>query len=151
VLDRFAKKVQSEARELLCRMPYADTRAECERLKDEFKRRYGGKDYPKAASTLENDWERMVTFYDFPKEHWVHLRTTNVVESPFATVRLRTTAAKRFRNVTNATALIWKVLTVAEKRFRRLKGSHLLPDVYNRVPFKDGKRLHPSYETRLAA
>jgi transposase-like protein len=57
-----------------------------------------------------NDWERLVTFYQFPREHWPHLRTSNVVESPFATVRLRTTAAKRFKRVENATALIWKLL-----------------------------------------
>ncbi len=59
---------------------------------------------------LADDWERLVTFYQFPREHWPHLRTTNVVESPFATVRLRTTAAKRFKKVENATALIWKML-----------------------------------------
>ena len=93
----------------------------------------------------------MVTFYEFPKEHWVHLRTTNVVESPFASVRLRTTAARRFRKVANATALIWKVLTVAEKRFRRLKASHLLPEVYKGVEFKDGERLTIAHERRLAA
>ena len=80
----------------------------CER---EFTTRYR-KLAPKAVERLADDWERLVTFYQFPREHWPHLRTTNVVESPFATVRLRTTAAKRFKKVENATALIWK--TVAE-------------------------------------
>ena len=64
--------------------------------------------YPKAVDVLEDDWERMVAFYDFPEDHWKHLRTTNVVESPFAALRLRTTAAKRFKRVESATALIWK-------------------------------------------
>ena len=150
VLDRLPKTVQAEAREHLCGIPYAETRAECERLRDRFKKLFGT-DYPKATEILENDWDRMVTFYEFPKEHWVHLRTTNVVESPFASVRLRTTAARRFRNVTNATALIWKVLTVAEKRFRRLKASHLLAEVYKGVEFKDGERLTIAHERRLAA
>ena len=72
--------------------------------------------YPKAVDVLEDDWERMVAFYDFPEDHWKHLRTTNVVESLFAALRLRTTAAKRFKRVESATALIWKLLLVAEKR-----------------------------------
>jgi putative transposase len=55
---------------------------------------------------LANDWEQLVTFYHFPSGHWLHLRTSNVVESPFASVRLRTTAAKRFKKVENATAVI---------------------------------------------
>ena len=81
--------------------------------------------------TLERDWDRMVTFYDFPKEHWKHLRTTNVVESPFASVRLRTNAVRRFKKVRNATALIWRTLKVAESRFRKLTAPHLLQQVYD--------------------
>ena len=80
-------------------------------------------------------------FYDFPEEHWKHLRTTNVVESPFASVRLRTSAAKRFKNVESATALIWKLLTVAEKRFRKLDAPHLLRDVFDGRKFEDGNPL----------
>ena len=63
-------------------MPYAESRAECERLRDQFVRRHGRLN-AKAAETLCRDWERMVTFYSFPKDHWTHLRTTNPVESPF--------------------------------------------------------------------
>ena len=95
--------------------------------------------YPKAVKVLEDDWDRMVAFYDFPEAHWKHLRTTNVVESPFASVRLRTSAAKRFKRVESATALIWKLLTVAEKRFRKLNAPHLLSDVYEGRKFEDGK------------
>ncbi len=65
--------------------------------KRQFATRYG-RAYPKAVEVLERDWDRMVTFYRFPREHWKHLRTTNVVESPFAAVRLRTDAAKRISN-----------------------------------------------------
>ena len=72
----------------------------------------------------------MVTFYDFPKEHWGHLRTTNPVESPFAALRLRTDAAKRYKRVDRAIAVIWKMLMVAEQRFRRLKAPELIEDVY---------------------
>lgn len=67
----------------------------------------------------------MVTFYDFPDKHWSHLRTTNVVESPLAVLRLRTDAAKRFKRVDRATAVIWKKLMVAESKFRRLKAPEL--------------------------
>ena len=95
--------------------------------------------YPKAVDVLEDDWERMVAFYDFPEDHWKHLRTTNVVESPFAALRLRTTAEKRFKRVESATALIWKLLLVAEKRVRRLDAPHLLKDVFEGRKFEDGK------------
>lgn len=109
VLDSLPKRIRSEAGEYLKRIPYADTLEECVKLRDAFIERYR-KDYPKAAEKLLVDWDRMVTFYSFPKEHWVHLRTTNVVESPFGSVRLRTDAAKRFKKVQNATAMIWKLL-----------------------------------------
>ena len=95
--------------------------------------------YPKAVDVLEDDWERMVGVLRLPEDHWKHLRTTNVVESPFAAVRLRTTAAKRFKRVESATALIWKLLLVAEKRFRRLDAPHLLKDVFEGRKFEDGK------------
>jgi transposase-like protein len=141
VLDCFPKRIRSEAGEYLKRIPYAETLSECERLRDAFVDRYQ-KDYPKAVEKLMSDWERMVTFYSFPKEHWVHIRTTNVVESPFSSVRLRTDAAKRFKKVQNATTMIWKLLQVAEKNFRTLKGYWLLSDVYKGKMFVDGVTKH---------
>ncbi|MBF0467193.1 MAG: IS256 family transposase, partial [Nitrospirae bacterium] len=140
VLDQFPKRLRSEAAELLCEMPYAPTKAECETMKAQFTKRFVN-DYQKAVETLDRDWERMVTFYMFPKEHWTHIRTTNVVESPFSTVRLRTDAARRMRKVANATALIWKVLLVVEKRFRKLNAPHILRDVYEGVKFVDGEKV----------
>src|SRR5205085_5655326 len=137
VLDALPKKHQAAAHTLLCAMPYAETQAACEALRAEFTARYR-KLAPKAVERLADDWERLVTFYQFPREHWVHLRTSNLVESPFATVRLRTTAAKRFKKVENATALIWKILQVAESTFRRLKGAESLPAVYAGAQYKDG-------------
>ena len=137
VLDCFPKRIRAEAAEQLTRIPYAETLAECERLRNAFVERYK-KDYPKATEKLISDWDRMVTFYSFPKKHWPHIRTTNVVESPFSSVRLRTDAAKRFKKVQNATAMIWKLLQLAEKSFRTLKGSWLLPDVYKGKTFVDG-------------
>lgn len=138
VLDRLPKREQTEAKELLRAVVYAPSRAAALKAREAFKKRYGPW-YPKAVASLEEDWDRMVTFYDFPEEHWKHLRTTNVVESPFASVRLRTSAAKRFKKVDSATALIWKLLTVAEKRFRKLDAPHLLRDVFDGRRFEDGK------------
>jgi len=137
ILDCLPKRIRSEAGEYLKRIPYAETLTECVRLRDTFINRYR-KDYPKAVEKLLTDWDRMVTFYSFPKEHWVHIRTTNVVESPFSSVRLRTNAAKRFKKVQSATAMIWKLLQVAEKNLRALKGYWLLPDVYKGKTFVDG-------------
>jgi transposase-like protein len=140
VLDTLPKKLQGPARELLTKIPYAETRGEAERLKQAFQAWATKKGVPAAGRRLEEDWERLVTFYAFPAEHWKHLRTTNVVESPFAAVRLRTTAAKRFKEVENATAVIWKTLLVAEQSFRRLDSPELLPEVAEGVVYVDGIR-----------
>lgn len=129
VLDQLPLKLQTMAREQLCAIPYAETRGEAESLRDEFAKTWR-RTHPKAVEILKKDWDRMVAFYDFPKEHWKHLRTSNVVESPFASVRLRTDAAKRFKKVANATALIWRLLRVAESRFRKLNAPHLVAQVY---------------------
>jgi putative transposase len=140
VLDTLPKKLQAEARDLLTKIPYAETRAEAERRKRGFQAWATQKGVAAAGRRLEEDWERLVTFYAFPKEHWKHLRTTNVVESPFAAVRLRTAAAKRFKKVENATAVIWKTLLVAEQRFRRLDAPECLPEVAEGVVYVDGVR-----------
>jgi len=140
VLDALPKKLQEEGKTLLKQMPYEETQDKCEKKRDQFILRYK-KDYPKAAEKLMNDWARMVAFYNFPKEHWRHIRTSNVVESPFATVRLRTTAAKRYKKVESATAMIWKLLLVAEKSFRKINSPELLPAVYEGKKFIDGVQV----------
>ena len=99
-----------------------------------------------AAETLQRDWDRMVTFFQFPKEHWQHLRTTNPVESPFAALRLRTDAAKRYKRVDRATAVIWRMLMVAETRFRRLKSPELMRDVYLGAKYVDGVTIEDIVE-----
>jgi len=92
-----------------------------------------------------------VTFYRFPKDHWIHLRTTNPVESPFSAVRLRTDAARRYKKVANAEAMIWKILMIAEKKFRRLNSPKLLAAVYDRQPFEDGMPVNEIILKRRAA
>jgi putative transposase len=140
VVDQLPPKQRGAARELLCRIPYARTRTAAEKLRDGFGKAYR-RTHPRAVEILEKDWERMVAFYDFPREHWKHLRTTNVIESPFALVRLRTDASKRFRKTENATALIWRLLLIAEKHFRKLHSAHLAAEVYRGVQYVDGVRV----------
>lgn len=140
VLNALPRKAQPQAAEGLKAMPYADTQAECERQREAFVRRYRKTD-PKAVDTLLRDWDRMVTFYAFPKEHWIHLRTTNIVESPFSAVRLRTDASRRYKRVEGAQAIIWKMLQIAEQAWRKLNAPELLPLVASGTPFKDGKMI----------
>ena len=150
VLAALPTKHQVPASSLLRAMPYAESQAACAALRDQFTARSHAL-APKAVERLQADWERLVTFYQFPQEHWVHLRTTTIVESPFATVRLRTTAAKRFKKVENARAVIWKLLQVAEASFRRLKGAELLPAVYAGAQYVDGVRRSTRPQQKMAA
>ena len=138
VLDKLPQKAQPRAKIMLRALAYAGTREEAERLKRIFQSWCQTQGYTAAAQLLDQDWDRMVTFYRFPKDHWIHLRTTNVVESPFAALRLRTDAAKRFKKVENATAVLFKMLLIAEKRFRRLNAPELLQEVYLGVKFVNG-------------
>ena len=130
VLDKLPKKVKLKAKRQLQDIVYSESQQEAEEKRDLFIHWCQREGYHRASETLIRDWERMVTFYRFPKEHWKHLRTTNVVESLFAALRLRTDAAKRYRKVENATAVIWKMLMLAEQRFRRLDAPEKIKLVY---------------------
>ena len=149
VRQRLPRRQWEEARRVLSTIPYAPTRAEADHRRDQFAKRFAV--YADAVQTLSRDWERMTSFYDFPEDHWIHLRTTNIVESPFASVRLRTDAAKRFKRVPNATALIWKMLLVVEKRFHRLQAEHRLVDVLNGRRFIDGHIVTERMQVEVAA
>jgi transposase-like protein len=140
VLDRIPTKRQPEAKAILRKIPYAETLEKARSLKGQFQRWCREKGLLEAARILDRDWEDLVSFYSFPKEHWQHIRTTNVIESPFAALRLRTDAAKRFKKVENATAVIWKMLLVAESKFRRLNSPELVKEVYLGVRFVNGER-----------
>ncbi len=150
VLDAMPKRIRAEATQYLTKIPYAETRQKCRILRDAFAARYG-KAYPKAVEKLLSDWDRMVSFYSYPKDHWVHIRTTNVVESPFSSARLRTNAAKRFKKIENATAMLWKLLQVAEKNFRALNSPWLLRDVYSGKQFVDGEMVTVNNEAKRKA
>ena len=140
VLDKLPRPRPAEARSLLTKIPYAATREEAERQKQAFQTWCTKPGHAEVGRALDRDWDRLMTFYQFPREHWKHLRTSNPVESPFAAVRLRTAAAKRFKKVENATAVIWKTLLIAEKTFRRLDAPELLADVASGVVYVNGVR-----------
>ena len=150
ILDKIGKKEQAKASCLLTAIPYAQSREDAQELKKKFQQWCEERALDTAARLIDVDWERMVAFYSFPKEHWKHLRTTNPVESPFAAVRLRTTAAKRYKKVENATAVIWKTLMIAEKQFRRLDAPELLADVAEGVNYVNGVKIREA-EKEIAA
>jgi transposase-like protein len=147
ILDTLPQRLQPEAKSRLVKIPVAETQAEAERQKRVFQTWCTKKGVAAVGEGLDRDWARMVAFYQFPKDHWKHLRTTNPIESPFAAVRLRTTAAKRFKKVANATAVIWKTLLIAEQTFRKLNAPELLPEVAEGVEYVDGVRVRPSKPT----
>lgn len=149
ILDRVQKKDCDLASSMLKKIPYADTLKLADKLKLEFQTWARQKGYVEAAALLDVDWDRMTCFYQFPKAHWKHLRTTNPIESVFSSVRLRTDAAKRFKKVDNASTLIWKVLLLAEKSFHKLNSPKLLKDVFNNITFIDGLPISGNSSTNL--
>jgi len=148
VLDKLPKRLQGRAKQALHEIMDAETKADAERAADEFEAEYAAK-YPKAVASLRRDFEKLLTFFDFPAEHWKHLRTTNVVESPFSTVRLRTRVTKGAGSRTKAITMAFKLLDMAEKRWRRINGPEQLPLVAHGVKYRDGIQIE-SKEDRAA-
>ncbi len=141
VQDKLPKRLQADARQRLRAMMEAATQADCERLRDQYvaELRAGGQG--PAADTVLRDWEDFVTFYRFPKEHWVHLRTSNPLESVFAGVRLRTDATKRMRSRDATLYLIFKLVQRLGERWRVLNGgATLMALVLEGAVFIDGVR-----------
>jgi transposase-like protein len=140
VLNKLPKGLQPRAKQHLQEIWMAETRAAAEKAFDFFLEAYGPK-YDKAAACLEKDRDVLLTFYDFPAEHWKHLRSTNPVESTFATVRHRTTKTKGCLSRKTAMTMVFKLCQSASKKWRRLDGSHQLAEIIKGVKFKDGEKL----------
>jgi putative transposase len=152
VLDRVAKKGQGTAQVWLRQMMYAETREKAGGLKGKFSAWCEKRGWGSAAAVLAEDWERLVAYYDYPQAHWVHLRTSNPVESPFASARRRTSAAKRFKKTENATAMLWKLLMVAESRFRKVHAPELMAKVAAGTRYDNGRPQRVGeVEQRIAA
>ena len=140
VLNKLPKSVQPRAKQHLQDIWMAETKREAEKAFDFFLEAYGAK-YDKAAACLAKDRDVLITFYDFPAEHWKHIRTTNPIESTFATVRLRTTKTKGCLSRMTALTMVFKLCQSASKKWRRLDGSHQLVEIIRGVKFKDGEKL----------
>jgi putative transposase len=140
VLDCLPKRLQSKAKELLHEIVEAPTRKDAGEALEIFREEYGAK-YPKALAKLDKDWSALTAFYDYPAEHWRHLRTTNPIESSFATVKLRTRVTKGAGSKAAALAMAYKLLITAQERWRRFNGHELIADVLDGAKFKDGVKV----------
>jgi len=140
VLDKLPRGQQVSAKSMLHEIWMAATKAEALKAMDKFAATYQAK-YPKAVECLLKDKEELLAFYDFPAEHWQHLRTSNPIESTFATVRLRTSKTKGAGSRTACLAMAFKLVESAQNHWRKLNGSTLLPAVVAGVIFRDGEKL----------
>lgn len=137
ILNKLPKSVQPRAKSSLHEIWQAETRHQAHAAFDAFLEAYEAK-YPKAVDCLEKDREELLAFYDFPAEHWIHLRTTNPIESTFSTVKLRTRKTKGAGSRLACLAMVFKLTQSAEKKWRALNGAKLVPDVIQGVRFIDG-------------
>jgi|TARA_Y100000031_G_scaffold614_1_gene889 transposase-like protein len=137
VLDKLPKRLKPKAKRALREIMHADTRAQAVEGIERFEEDYGAK-YPKAVASLRRDEDKLLTYFDFPAEHWVNLRTTNVIESPLATVSLRQRVTKGAGSRTKGLMMAFKLLDMAQQRWRRINAPNLLPLVRAGVKFIDG-------------
>jgi transposase-like protein len=149
VLNYLPKTAQPKAKKAMQEIWMAETRESAMAAFDLFVKTFEPK-YPKAVSCLTKDREALLTFYDLPAEHWVHLRTTNPIESTFATIRHRTKRVKGAFSAHTLMAMMFKLAIAAEQSFRRIKGFHWMADVIHGVPFKDGIRQEIQDQPRRA-
>jgi len=137
VLDKLPKSIQPRAKDNLHQIWMSETKEGAEKAFDHFIESYEAK-YPKAAECLAKDRDALLTFYDFPAEHWTHLRTTNPIESMFATVRLRTLKTRGMLTRDTMLTMVFKLSLSAQKRWRRLNRPERLGDLIEGIKFVDG-------------
>ena len=137
ILNRLPKTAQPKAKDRIHQIWMAETKENAEKAFDNFIETYEAK-YPKATDCLKKDKESLLAFYDFPAQHWVHLRTTNPIESTFSTVRLRTKKARGCFSRTTALTMAFQLMRAAQKNWRGCNKPDLLPFVMNEIKFVDG-------------
>lgn len=140
VLNKLPKSLQPKVKADLHDIWMAETRDEAHKAFDRTLKRFEAK-YPKAMACLAKDRDDLLAFYDYPAEHWVHIRTTNPIESTFATVRLRSKRSRNCGSRATTLAMVFKLLQSAEKRWKRIKGFSKLELVVNNVRFQDGEQV----------
>lgn len=151
ILDALPKRLHRQAKAAIHEIYQAETRADAEAEIADFVRVYGDK-YPKAVAKLTKDQDVLLTFYDFPAAHWVHLRTTNPIESTFATVRARTKVTKGAGTRRRGLVMAYKLLDAAQDRWRKVNSPELVAHVQAGIEFKDGIRIERrTEESRDAA
>jgi hypothetical protein len=137
VLSALPKSAQRSARKMLAEIRDAEDRDHATRAADAFAKEFGAK-WPKAVAKITDDLEPLLAFYDFPAEHWIHLKTTNPIESTFATVRLRTKVTKGPGSRAAGLAMAFKLLEAAQDRWRAVNGPHLVALVRAGARFEKG-------------
>jgi transposase-like protein len=152
VMNALPASQQARAKAGLQAIWMAATRAEAHKAFEQFVATYQAK-YPKAVEKLSKDRDSLLAFYDFPAEHWQHLRTTNPIESTFATVRHRTTRTRNCVSRPTFLGLVFKLIEEAEKTWRRIRGADQIAALLNGVPFKDGlpAQDNPPEQQKLVA
>jgi transposase-like protein len=140
VLNKLPRGLQVSAKNILHEIWMSASKEDAIKAMDKFVATYQAK-YPKAVECLLKDQEELLAFYDFPAEHWQHLRTSNPIESTFATVRLRTSKTKGAGSRAACLAMAFKLVECAQNHWRKLNGSTLLPAVVAGVIFKDGTKF----------
>lgn len=148
VLNKLPKNIQPKVKKALHEIWMAPTREDAYKAFDVALATYSGK-YPKAMECLQKDKEQLLAFYDFPAPHWQHIRTSNPIESTFATVRLRTAKTRGCVARHTILSMVYKLGQSAQKRWRRLRGFKLLADVIRGVQFKNGERVDQVEEVGL--
>jgi transposase-like protein len=140
ILDALPKRLHRQAKAAIHEIYQAATRGDADAGIDEFVRVYGDK-YPKATAKLVKDRDVLLTFYDFPAQHWIHLRTTNPIESTFATVRARTRVTKGAGSRRRGLVMAYKLLDAAQDRWRKVNSPELVAVVRAGIEFKDGNQI----------
>ena len=144
ILNKLPKSVQPKAKADLKEIWMAEGRNDAKKAFDRFLAKYQAK-YDKAADCLAKDRDELLAFYDFPAEHWKHIRTGNPIESTFATVRHRTVRSKGCLSYETAKIMVFKMIQAAQKSWRKLDGQNQLPKVIEGIKFIDGIEARPDH------
>jgi len=149
ILNKLPKSVQPKVKAELHEIWMASTRKDAYKAFDNTLELFATK-YPKAMECLSKDREELLAFYDFPAEHWIHIRTTNPIESAFATVRLRTKKSRNCGSRDSTLAMVFKLMESAQKRWIKIRGFNLLTLVVNNVKFEDGVQVVEQSDRKAA-
>ena len=150
VLDKLPKRVQSDAKSLLHEMMMASTEKDAKKSRESFEKLFADK-YPKAVDCLTKHWPELTTFFNYPAMHWQHIRTTNPIESSFATVKLRTKVTKGAGSKQTAIVMAFKLLDECQKKWRKLRGYEEIKNLLNGLEYKDGIMIPQNQHHEAAA